>query len=68
MLATTVVYTLWGKLKVSVFVWDLDPMLDRVLEAELPQDVASVGAIHYVHLNDGNEVGVGLRTKLSSRG
>ena len=26
---------------VSVFVWDLDPMLDRVFEAELPQDVAS---------------------------
>ena len=43
-------------------------MLDRVLEAELPQDVASVDGIHYVHLNDGNEVGVGLRTILSSRG
>ena len=47
----------------SVGVWDLDPMLDRVLVAELPQDVVGGDGGHYVHFDDGDKVGVGEQSK-----
>ena len=47
----------------SVGVWDLDPMLDRVLVAELPQDVVSGDGGHYLHFDDGDKVGVGEQCK-----
>ena len=50
---------------VSGGVWDLDPMLDRVLVAELPQDLVSGDGGHYVHYVEGNKVGVGEQSKAS---
>ena len=32
-------------------------MLDRVCGAELPQDLASGGVVHYLHFGDGHSVG-----------
>ena len=45
-------------------VWDLDLILDKVLVAELPQDLVSGDGGHYVHYVDGN-VGGGKQSKAS---